>query len=180
MQTYQLAVHTDHPARTVERVEARIIGRDSSFLRVRWKVEGAQHLVVPPFGGRGRADDLWRTTCFEMFLMPSGGGAYCEFNLSPSARWNAYDFDSYRAGMRERPFPHEPECTLRQGSTFAIFDAAIPVAGLPDADCAMGLCAVIEEEGGTISYWALAHEEGRPDFHSSACFTAELPAPQVA
>ncbi|HWK41501.1 MAG TPA: DOMON-like domain-containing protein [Croceibacterium sp.] len=180
MQTYQLAAHPDHPAGMVERVEARVIGRDATWLRVRWRIEGAGQLVVPSFAGRGRADELWRTTCFELFLQPAGGAAYCEFNLSPSARWNAYDFDSYRAGMRERPFPREPECTLRQGSTFAIFDAAIPVAGLPDADCAMGLCAVVEEQGGTISYWALTHEDGRPDFHSAACFTASLPAPHAA
>jgi hypothetical protein len=41
----------------------------------------------------------------------------------------------------------------------------------------MGLAAVIEEAGGTLSYWALAHSEDKPDFHASACFAAALPAP---
>ena len=61
--------------------------------------------------------------------------------------------------------------------TFAIFDAAIPVAGLPANDCAMGLSAILEEQGGTISYWALAHPAGKPDFHDAACFAVALPAP---
>jgi hypothetical protein len=177
MQTHLLVPHPDHPAAAVTGVEARIIGQDANWLRARWRIEGSQQLIVPAFAGKGRTDALWQTTCFELYLKPLGGDAYCELNLSPSERWNAYDFDGYRAGMRERPFPHEPECTIRQGSTFAIFDAAIPVAGLPDQDCAMGLSAILEEQGGTISYWALAHPEGKPDFHAPACFAVALPAP---
>ena len=177
MQTHLLVAHPDHPAVAVTQVEARIIGQDANWLRARWRIEGTRQLVVPAFAGRGRTDQLWETTCFEIYLKPLGGDAYCELNLSPSERWNAYDFDGYRAGMRERPFPHEPECTMRQGSTFAIFDAAIPVAGLPDADCAMGLCAILEERGGTISYWALAHPAGKPDFHAPDCFAVALAAP---
>lgn len=177
---YTLQPHPERPACAVSRVEARIIGRDENWLRARWRVEGSGQLVVPAFAGKGRADELWRTTCFELFLKPLGGQTYCELNLSPSERWNAYDFDSYREGMRERPFPHEPQCTMRLGSSFAIFDAAVPVDGLPEVDCAMGLSAVIEEEGGAISYWALAHGDGGPDFHARACFAAALPAPQAA
>ena len=180
MQTHPLIAHPDHPPLGVTSIEARIIGADASWLRVRWRIEGTQQLVVPPFAGKGRADELWKTTCFELFLKPAGGDAYCEFNLSPSERWNAYDFDGYRAGMRERPFPHEPECTMRQGSSFAIFDAALPIGGLPQADCTMGLNAVIEEQGGATSYWALAHPEGDADFHAPACFATVLPAPGSA
>lgn len=180
MQTHLLVPHPDHSPLAVTQVEARVTGQDVTWLRVRWRVEGSQLLVVPAFAGKGRADELWQTTCFELFLKPLGGEAYCELNLSPSERWNAYDFDGHRDGMRERPFPHEPECTMRQGSTFAIFDAAIPIGGLPQADCAMGMCAVIEEQGGVKSYWALAHPEGEPDFHAPACFAVALPAPGAA
>ena len=177
MQTHQLVPHPDHPPLAVGQVEARIIGADANWLRVRWRIEGSQQLVVPAFAGKGRTDQLWQTTCFELYLKPLEGEAYCELNLSPSERWNAYDFDGYRAGMRDRPFPREPECAIRQGSSFAIFDAAIPVAGLPEGTCTMGLSAVIEEQGGVKSYWALAHPDAKPDFHAPACFAATLPAP---
>jgi hypothetical protein len=33
---------------------------------------------------------------------------------------------------------------------------------------------VIEEAGGGISYWALAHPPGRPDFHHADGFALEL------
>jgi len=180
MQTYPLIAHPDHPPATVSQVEARIIGRDANWLRVRWRIEGSQQLLVPPFAGKGRADELWQATCFELFLKPEGSPAYIELNLSPSERWNAYDFEAYRWGMTERPFPREPECTLRLGSSFAIFDATVPVGGLPDVACAMGLAAVIEEQGGVKSYWALAHPDAKPDFHAPACFAATLAAPETA
>jgi hypothetical protein len=41
----------------------------------------------------------------------------------------------------------------------------------------MSLAAVVEETDGTISYWALAHADGPPDFHHPACFRAQVPPP---
>ena len=38
-----------------------------------------------------------------------------------------------------------------------------------DIAAGLGLSAILEEEDGTISYWALAHPPGRPDFHHPDC-----------
>lgn len=180
METYRLRPHPAHPPRAVSAVEARITGRDENWLRLRWRIENSVDLVIPPFAGKGRADGLWQTTCFELFLCPEGSDAYCEFNLSPSERWNAYDFTAYREGMRRRELPREPGCTIRQGSSFAIFDAALPRAGMPTGSCAMALTCVIEERGGRKSFWALHHATDAPDFHDPACFIAQLAAPNAA
>jgi len=180
MKTYRLRPHPAHPPLAVSSVETGIVGRDWNWLHLRWRIEGSGKLVVPPFAGKGRADDLWQTTCFEMFLRPPGDSSYSEFNLSPSERWNAYDFAARRTGMTERTMPRAPVCTTRPGSAFAIFDAAIPAAGLPREECAMALACVIEEAGGQKSYWALEHGGFAPDFHDPACFTARLGAPTDA
>lgn len=180
MQIHPLIAHPAHPPLAVRGIEARIIGHDANWLRLRWRIEGAGKLVVPPFAGKGRADGLWQTTCFEAFLRPEGGDAYVELNLSPSERWAAYDFARTREGMAERPFPREPECTMRQGTGMAIFDAAVPVGGLPRLPAALGLAAVIEEEGGVLSYWALAHPAEKPDFHHPACFALALDPPAAS
>jgi hypothetical protein len=177
LQTQPLVAHPAHPPARVSGVEAKVIGFDADWLRFRWRIEGAQDLVVPPFAGRGRANELWKTTCFELFLQPDGGDAYVELNLSPSERWAAYDFTAYREGMSERPASREPDCTMRQGSSFAIFDAAIPRDILPTLPAAANFSAVIEEHGGVKSFWALAHPVDKPDFHDSTCFTAELAPP---
>jgi hypothetical protein len=174
--TLTLKPHPDHPPAAVTLVEAAVIGLDDHWLRVRWRIEGASQVLVPPFAGKGRADGLWQETCFELFVMEPGGAAYCEFNLSPSERWAAYDFSGYRAGMANRPMPRHPDCTARIGRGMMIFDAALPLAGLPPLPWRMGISAVIEEARGAKSYWALAHGEGPADFHSPACFAATIPA----
>src|SRR4051812_47799940 len=44
-----------------------------------------------------RADELWKTTCFEAFWAVPGQRGYWEVNFSPSKRaWNVYFFDDYR------------------------------------------------------------------------------------
>jgi hypothetical protein len=178
MQTYQLHSHPDFSPHAITRVEARIIGFDDRLVRIRWRVDGSGSLIVPRYSGRGRQDELWRTTCFELFVKPEGGAEYVEINLSPSGRWAAYQFTDYRDGMSNRPASQEPEVGLRQGSTFAIFDAAIPRDVLPPMPAAMAITAILEEEGGVKSYWAMAHPEAKPDFHDPACFAATLAAPK--
>ena len=177
MQTHRLIAHSTHPPERVRGVDARVIGFDADWLRVRWRIDHAQALVVPAFAGRGRSDDLWKTTCFELFLRPEGGESYTELNLSPSERWAAYDFSSYREGMEDRPASREPDCTMRMGSSFAIFDAAIPRDVLPALPAAASFACVLEEKGGAVSYWAIAHPEAKPDFHDPACFAATLGPP---
>lgn len=180
METYPLICHPDTPALAVTAIEAKAIGLRHGWLELRWRIDGAGALVVPGFAGKGRADGLWQTTCFELFVRAPDGEAYAEFNLSPSERWAAYDFAGYRSGMAERPMPRDPVCTLRRGQGLAIFDAAIPLLGLPARPSRYSLTAVIEEQGGVKSYWAMAHAEGKPDFHHPACFAATLPAPEGA
>ncbi|WP_126172785.1 DOMON-like domain-containing protein [Altericroceibacterium xinjiangense] len=180
MQTHPLIPHPAHPPLGVRQVVAKVIGLDPLWLRLRWRIEGAERLATPAFAGKGRADGLWRTTCFELFLQPEGGQAYAEFNLSPSERWAAYDFRAHRDGMAERAMPREPGCTMRKGQQLAVFDAAIPRGALPDGACAMGLSAVIEETGGVLSYWALSQPDDKPDFHDPACFTGKLDPARAA
>lgn len=170
-----LICHAASPPLRVSAIAARI-DCGEHWLRLRWRIEGAGALVVPPFAGRGRADGLWQTTCFELFVSGEDE-AYAEFNFSPSERWAAYDLSGYRSGMVERAMPRDPVCTRRGHGELVIFDADLPLAGLPPPPWRYGLCAVIEEAGGVKSYWALAHGADSPDFHDRACFAATLAAP---
>ncbi len=120
-------------------------------------------------------DGLWQHTCMEAFIA-GADGSYCEFNLSPSSAWAAYDFDSYRAGMRARK-TSAPVIACKEGEDFFEVTATIDVSGLSGK---FSLTAVVEEADGTKSYWALAHANGQPDFHHAACFAALLTAPGEA
>lgn len=122
-------------------------------------------IVLPPAAAPGRRDNLWQTTCFEIFWQPLGGKAYREFNLAPSGQWAAYDFDSFRAGMRDAPV-HAIAISCSHGDTGLVLRASI-AADLP-APAQVALNAVIEQADGTKQYWALAFPPGRPEFHSEA------------
>lgn len=175
MQVKDLIRHPASPSSEVSAVTVRIIRLREGKAMLRFRVDDASRLVVSAFKGRGRADELWQMTCFELFLRGEGS-AYREFNFSPSGQWAAYDFTDEREGMTEYEPIITPEITTEQGPSIlvgsAIFDAK-ELTGFTHA----GISAVIEEEGGVKSYWALAHPSDKPNFHHPACFAAALEPP---
>lgn len=144
------------------------------WLTLRWRVAGEGELAIPKLAGQGRAHGLWQATCFEIFVRDGEGPGHSEFNLSPSERWAAYDFSGYREGMQERDMPRAPVCSWRAGSAFSLFDAAIPLRGLPDLPAAFAATAVLEEVVGAKSYWAPGHPAEKPDFHHADGFVLAL------
>ena len=128
---------------------------------------------LPPVVAAERADELWRHTCFEAFVRPSTGPAYYEFNFSPSTQWAAYQFSSYRSGMRVATEIAAPRIEVRSTAEFYTFQASLALDGL-SSPLHLGLSAVLEETNGRKSYWALAHPPGKADFHHADCFALEL------
>jgi hypothetical protein len=123
-------------------------------------------IILPPAVAPVRRDNLWKTTCFEIFWQPLGGTWYREFNLSPSGCWAAYDFDSFREGMRDAPVDaiaiscvYDDEGLVLKASIAAELPAPAQVA----------LNAIVEHPDGGMQFWALAFPPGKPEFHSEAC-----------
>lgn len=128
-------------------------------------------IAVPAQTEPERRDDLWRTTCFEIFWSHDGN-SYREFNLSPSSRWACYDFDSFRAGMRNAPA--EVSITITQSGTELRLEAVIQ-SELP-LPATVALNAIIEDADGVNRFWALAFPTGAPEFHSPVCRALALEA----
>jgi hypothetical protein len=122
-------------------------------------------IILPPPSTPDRRDNLWQTTCFEIFWQPLGGTYYREFNLSPSGQWAAYDFDSFREGMRDSPVEAIAIACSHDGKGL-VLKASI-AADLP-APAQVALNAIVEHPGGGMQFWALAFPPGRPEFHSEA------------
>jgi hypothetical protein len=123
-------------------------------------------IILPPHSAPERRDNLWKTTCFEIFWQPLGGTHYREFNLSPSGRWAAYDFDSFREGMRDAPVEAIAIACSHDESSL-VLKASIAADLLVPAQVALN--AIVEHPGGAMQFWALAFAPGRPEFHSEAC-----------
>ena len=122
-------------------------------------------IVLPQAAPPARRDNLWQTTCFEIFWQPLGGSYYREFNLSPSGQWAAYDFDSFREGMRDAPVD-AVAIACSHDDAGLVLRASI-AADLP-APAQVALNAVVEQADGGKQYWALAFPPGKPEFHSEA------------
>jgi len=133
----------------------------------------AERFVLPEVEP-GRAADLWQTTCFEAFLRAADADVYREWNFASSGQWAAYDFSGYREGRTDSKIAQPPYIRMEDNFTWWALGATIGIDA--ETKWQLGLSAVLEENDGTKSYWALAHPAGdKPDFHDPVCFAAHLP-----
>jgi len=164
------AALTPHPATPCRALRAiRVsVHRNGATLSVHYLLEGEiQNLRLPARA----ADELWKHTCCELFIAQPGASAYKEFNFAPSGEWAAYRFSAYREGRQAQPA--SPAITVERGGERLELTALVDVGS---EKLQLGLSAVIEEESGAISYWALRHAPGKPDFHHPHAFAMELDA----
>lgn len=172
MQIYELVPHPNFAPAEVSKVSVRWNELNDGRLMLRYRIDGCGKLVVPDFRGKGRADDLWKTTCFELFLY-DGSGQYREFNFSPSQQWACYGFSGYRTGGRNVALADPPEIIAEKGHSVFVQTVFLPLSELRGAD-AGALSAVVMEQGKRPSYWAMSHHKLEPDFHDPACFGLHL------
>jgi hypothetical protein len=170
-----LICHPSTPAANVSGVSVEWTQTDDDDVLLTFAVAGAGTLLLPDWRSPVRKDELWRTTCFELFWRAEKELGYTELNFSPSTEWAAYTFDDYRTGMRSRPLPVDPFIGRQAGEPFTLA-VDLDLSALPTDAARVGLSAVIEEVDGTKSYWALAHPPGAPDFHHPDCFALHIPA----
>lgn len=171
-----LKPHPVTPPGAVQSIEVEAVRAGPHGLELRYIAAGdMSSVVVPAPAASARMDGLWRTTCFEAFVRREGSEDYVEFNLSPSGEWQAYGFDRYRSGAGEAEVS-PPRIAVERPAGGLTLSATlqVPVEG----DWRLGLSAVIEAQDGAVSYWALAHPPGKPDFHHPDCFAGELVAPE--
>lgn len=163
---HPLMLHVACDLGPIRAVTAQIRATESGC-EAEFRLDGKiDRIVVPEAAPPLRTDNLWQTTCFEIFWQPMGGTAYREFNLSPSTRWAAYDFDAFREGMRDAPV-ERVDITCVPDADGLVLKAQI-AAELP-APAQVALNAIVDHGDGTLQFWALAFPPGKPEFHSEAC-----------
>ena len=125
-------------------------------------------LLPPPSRLPSRKDELWKATCFEFFLAIKDQPGYWEFNMSPSGDWNAYHMDAYRRiGFREETAIEHLPFEFKKGSDGFFLDVSLDLTSFirHERQLQMGIAAIIQTEGGSETYWALAHPAPDADFH---------------
>jgi hypothetical protein len=173
-----LNVHPDSRCPAVRALGVEVT-RAGARLMLRYELEGdPAALVIPELSNPSRADELWKQTCFELFVRKADGRGYLEFNFAPTGQWAAYGFDDYRAGMADVAAIKAIQIGTRMTDGGYTLKAELDLGGVAgvDADAAwtFAVTAVIAAADGGRSYWALAHADGKPDFHNAAGFVAEI------
>ena len=170
-----LACHPQIPCGLVRRVDAVVTSAGEGALTLTYVLQGElSRLRIPECQPPRRADGLWRHTCFEAFVMVAEGPGYHEFNFSPCGAWAVYAFRGYRDGGWEERAP-APDITVRLAPDRLELVATICHDFSPrGGPLRLGLSAVVEDAGGGLSYWALRHPPGRPDFHHPEAFALHL------
>jgi hypothetical protein len=155
----------------------------SDLLVLYFRISGdIDRLKLPAQAASKFQDELWRHTCLEAFIGFADTDQYFEFNFSPSSQWAVYRFDGYREGMTPLHPTPSPRVIVRRrdGELEADIDIHLgAIAGLTadeiqGRELQLAVSAVMESEPGRISYWALAHPPGKPDFHHRDGFALSL------
>jgi hypothetical protein len=180
-----LHYHPDTPCTAVESIKAAIRSDKGGVLTVTYVVNSVvDQLRIPPDRAARGVDELWQHTCFELFIGAKNDAEYYEFNFSPSGEWAAYEFRNYRDGGPLRADELDVKIAVQRRAETLELIAVIRLNGLagirPDVYLSLGLSAVIEDLNGSLSYWALKHPPGKPDFHHADNFTMQIePVPVV-
>jgi len=174
-----LHCHPTTPNAAVRGIEARLCGMPAGNIAVTYRLDAELDRLRMPAPCPPRiADRLWQHMCFETFVRLEDLPAYHEFNFSPSGEWAAYAFERYRMGSPLIDEALNPQVIVRNAAGHFELDALIRLDRLSathsPARLSLALSAVIEDNDGSLSYWALAHPPGTPDFHHPDAFALEL------
>jgi hypothetical protein len=181
----QSAVLTAHPLTQNDHVRSlgvQLRVQEPDILVIQYSLlANLSRVRVPVSGEGGRADALWKHTCFEAFVAAADAPGYHELNFSPSLDWAIYRFGAYREGMSPAEIGEPPKISVRRADDGLELRSAVHLRHLAELRDArrlrVALAAIIEDDNGRLSYWGLRHPPGKPDFHHSNGFALEIDRP---
>jgi hypothetical protein len=158
----------------VQSLEVQVDRTPSQTLHLSYTLRAnLSRIRIPQTKPSRRADELWRHTCFEAFLRAAAGTAYHEVNVSPSSEWALYSFTAYRQGMAPFDVAQPLVIAVGRSAEQLTVEVQIDLKVMPPSR-ALALAAVLEDDSGSLSYWAVKHPGARPDFHHPDGFVLEI------
>jgi len=123
-----------------------------------------------------RKNNLWQSTCFEVFTATTSHPYYSEYNISPSHDWNVYTFKGYREGQSLDPLIGSIKVkTLYSNEKLSGITASLPLPPrLAGKEIALGISCVLQDIHDHLNYYALVHPNRKPDFHDKRSFVIRL------
>jgi hypothetical protein len=117
-----------------------------------------------------RADELWKATCFELFLA-NDDEVYYELNFSPSLEWNFYVLDTYRTEPKELEFKEEPHIGFshKNNEFNIVFELEANAINFKNFKY-YNLATILLSKERRRTFWSVKHLNTQPDFHAKNSF----------
>lgn len=150
--------------------DLEILNNENIKINFKWRDSGNEILfsAVPE---NGRHHELWKQTCFEVFLRLKNQKRYFEINLSTTKAWNIYEFQNYRDPQPPVEYKNvkKVEINLLENE----LTANILLSHIDLSQIEVALCAVLLLKDGRTTYWSTVHADVKPNFHHADSFTIE-------
>ena len=140
---------------------------DSNKIFLHFKITGIlKNYQFPKRDKFKRADELWKATCFELFLANSKIQSYYEINISPTLHWNIYRLAKYRAEPKELMVSNEPLIELREDKKHYEIDFELECKELDLAEFDQyNLAVILLNRENEREFWTVNPVGESPDFH---------------
>lgn len=158
---------------------SEVHSNQSSYF-ISYNLEGAINQI--DFGtyspDKKRKLKLWENTCFEFFLCHEDGH-YLEFNFAPNFAWNAFTFKIIRGPLLELDIINNISMDILNSSEKFFLMATIDKSQLPEkfrdeTKLKYGITTVLKLKNKDTEYWALTHQDQRPNFHMYESFIGKF------
>lgn len=147
-------------------------------VQIEFKLHDEHHHVTwsRHHGGQIRADDLEKSTCFEIFIQQVDHANYVNIQVTPRRLWNAYRFDQYRQPKLVPPC-HEQHLSIEQlliehHHIKMILD--LSKLYRHNTLIKIGLYAILAHQHDLHSDWSLQHSGAYADSHQAADWQIQL------
>ncbi len=116
-----------------------------------------------------RANELWKATCFELFLANSNEESYYELNFSSSLAWNFYYLKHYRAEVKEVKLLNEPIIEVFEEESSFKIELQLEGFGFEKFD-SYNLASILLNKKNERTFWAMEHPKEKANFHQRKTF----------
>ena len=112
-----------------------------------------------------RANNLWKSTCFELFIAPKENLNYWELNISSSTKWNFYAFDSYKENMREERDISIPNIEIVQKENLYFISCEFNLREIIPKQSNFNLAVILLDRNCVRHFYSINRKGGVVDFH---------------
>jgi hypothetical protein len=142
----------------------------ANHLYLSFSVKGdIKNYIFPSPSTVKRADELWKGTCFELFLAHANTKEYYEFNISPSLAWNFYSLKDYRSLPHEVQLRTEPTIQTYKEKNIYTIEYKLEEFYFESFE-SYNLTAILLSQTKERTFWSSKQMKGTPDFHNRDYF----------